>query len=191
VNDEPEHLAMLPMLDDSMSDKVIILKAEHHPMPMPTFGEEQREAFRATIYSELPHMLYDILNWDMPEEIRSPRFGVAHFHHPELLDAIRHISPEMQLLDLIDCTIFWTHSEASPCGPWVGRSQELESILVEGDYRVEARNVLNFSRAAGQFLAKLAEQVPDRVIKRRVKGVTRWKISPPEIASAEEWKNAE
>ena len=49
VNDEPENLMVLPPIDDSIEDKLIILRASKSPMPMPTATLEQRKAFWETL----------------------------------------------------------------------------------------------------------------------------------------------
>ena len=41
-NDEPESLMILPPIDESLSDKVIIFQAKKKPMPMPTQTDEIR-----------------------------------------------------------------------------------------------------------------------------------------------------
>jgi len=36
LNDEPENLAIIPPIDDSLSDKIILCKVSRHELPMPT-----------------------------------------------------------------------------------------------------------------------------------------------------------
>jgi hypothetical protein len=38
-------------------------------------------------------------------ELISERFGIRHFHHPEILQAIDNLAPEYRLLRLIDDAI--------------------------------------------------------------------------------------
>ena len=45
VNDEPENLMVLPPIDESIEDKLILLKAYSTPMPMPTETLEERHRF--------------------------------------------------------------------------------------------------------------------------------------------------
>ncbi len=45
VNDEPENLMVLPPIDESLGDKMILLKARRTEMPMPTGTTEERDAF--------------------------------------------------------------------------------------------------------------------------------------------------
>src|SRR5947199_4251918 len=63
VNDEPENLMVLPPIDDSIEDKLIILRASKFMMPMPTVTLEQRKAFWQTLVEELPAFLYDLNQW--------------------------------------------------------------------------------------------------------------------------------
>src|SRR5947199_8807639 len=58
VNDEPENLMVLPPIDDSIEDKLIILRAWKFPMPMPTATLQQRKAFWKRLEQELPAFLH-------------------------------------------------------------------------------------------------------------------------------------
>jgi len=63
----------------------------------------------------------------IPEQLRSRRYGVAHFHHPELLDALDGLAPERELLDLIDMELW--RNQAIP-QVWEGTATELYSALI-------------------------------------------------------------
>lgn len=118
------------MMDDSLADKWIILKAALHPMPMPAFTDEDGELFIATMLAELPSALHEIGHWKVPEELRSSRFGITDFHHPEIIDAIGNLAPETRLLDLIDSSLFPTGVEStSRQSKWEGGAEELEQLL--------------------------------------------------------------
>jgi len=73
VNDEPENLMILPPISDSeqdsLGDKIILLRAKLTEMPMPSETLEQREAFWQTLMSELPAFLHFLLNWEVPKEM--------------------------------------------------------------------------------------------------------------------------
>ena len=58
VNDEPENLLILPPIDESMRDKLMLLKAFKKPMPMPTNTAAEQKAFWHRIESELPGFLH-------------------------------------------------------------------------------------------------------------------------------------
>jgi mono/diheme cytochrome c family protein len=45
LNDEAENLMVLPPLDESLEDKIILLRARWEAMPMPTGTDEERAAF--------------------------------------------------------------------------------------------------------------------------------------------------
>lgn len=54
VNDEPENLMVLPPIDDSLEDKLMILRAVKQAMPMPTATNQQSQAFWSQLVQELP-----------------------------------------------------------------------------------------------------------------------------------------
>ncbi|MDD2709722.1 MAG: hypothetical protein PHV34_17175 [Verrucomicrobiae bacterium] len=188
VNDEPENLMVLPILDESLKDKMIILKAFYRPMPMPTNTDEERNAFIAKIREELPCFLHFLCTWSIPEDLRSARYGITHYHHPDILAAIADLAPEDQLLGIIDNSIFrllsidpegFIHEEHF-C-PWEGTSGSLEEKLTSAEYNFQqkVRKLLSFNTACGVYLGRLAKKYPERVSERRIHGQRIWKIMPP------------
>ena len=176
VNDEPENLMILPVIDDSIEDKIILLKANKKDMPMPTNTDDERKRFQETIQSELPAFMAYLLAWEIPEELKSRRFGITHYHHPEILSAIDDLAPERRLLTLIDGEIF----KEMQFSNWEGTSEELERKLTsnEAECAYEARRVLSFNTACGVYLARLAKKVPERISERRTKAGRQWTIKP-------------
>jgi hypothetical protein len=178
VNDEPENLMVLPPMDVSIEDKIILLKAVRKPMPWPTETDEQRGKFWAALMAQLPAFLDFLLSWEIPTEIRSQRFGVTHFHHPEILAALDGLAPEHRLLRLIDTGVpFGSNGDRRE---WRGTAADLESILRNGENgsRQLATELFYFPSACGVYLAKLEKKHPDRVTSRRIHGQTEWTICP-------------
>jgi len=177
VNDEPENLMVLPPLDDSLEDKLMLLRAFRRPMPMPTDSNEERDAFMATLRGELPAFVHFLMTWVIPEELRSNRFGVTHYHHPELVEAIDSLAPEQKLLLLLDGELFTTPA----AGPWHGTAAELEMRLTGMDSRCahEARKLLSWSTACGVYLGRLAKRMKERIEYTHNPDSRKWTIRPP------------
>ena len=177
VNDEPENLMVLPPLDDSLEDKLLLLRAFKRPMPMPTDSNEERAAFWATLQSELPAFVHFLKAWTIPAELRSSRFGVKHYHHPELVEAIDSLAPEQKLLILLDGELFTTPA----AGAWHGTAAGLEIRLTGADSRCahEARKLLSWPTACGVYLGRLAKRMPGRIAHDRHEDSREWIIQPP------------
>ncbi len=160
VNNEPENLMVLPPIDDSIEDKLIILRGSKFPMPMPTATLAQRRAFWQHLIDELPHFLDFLLQWEIPSDLVSDRFGITHFHHPEILQAINTLAPEYRLLRLIDEELFLTEET----DPWEGSAEQLERRLCAepSTCRNEARKLFTFNTACGVYLARLHKRYPNR-----------------------------
>lgn len=176
VNDEPENLMVLPPIDDSLEDKLILLRARRETMPMPTESSEERQVFWQALIGELPAFVAFLLAWEIPAALRSARFGVRHFHHPDLLQAIDDLAPERRLLDLIDAELF----SGPLADAWEGKAEQLEKRLTgsESSSAYEARRVLSYNTACGVYLARLAKKHPERVAKRMLHGTTLWTVEP-------------
>lgn len=177
TNDEPENLMVLPPLDDSLGDKLILLRAFKRPMPMPTESNEDRAVFWATLQSELPAFVHFLTTWTIPAELRSNRFGITHYHHPELVQAIDSLAPEQKLIMLIDSELFSTPA----AGSWHGTAAKLEARLTATDSRCahEARKLLSWPSACGVYLGRLAKKEPERVVDDRHSDSRDWIIKPP------------
>ena len=177
VNEEPENLMVLPPIDDSIRDKLILLKVQKKEMPLPTETPEERKVFWNTLIKQLPAFVYWLVNeWEIPEELRSQRFGVTHYHHPALLQAIDALSPENKLLGLIDSQIFRCRNTL-----WLGTASDLEQQLngQNSEVNYEARRLLNYNTACGVYLARLEKKYPTRFIKTKKSSHNEWEISPP------------
>ncbi|MEA3207878.1 MAG: hypothetical protein QOE70_935 [Chthoniobacter sp.] len=180
LNDEAENLMVLPPLDESLQDKMLLFRAYKRDMPMPTETLEQWAAFMMVLDAELPAFVHFLLHsWRIPSELRCQRYGVGHFHHPELLEMMNVLAPETKLLELIDAKLF--PKSAMDPDEWEGKASELETELCATSSSVahEARKLLLFNSACGQYLGRLAQLHPERISKRISAGYTIWKIQPP------------
>jgi hypothetical protein len=176
VNDEPENLLILPPLDDSLMDKLILLKVAEQPPLMPTVTREERLKFWQTLVNELPGFIWELTHWEIPAELQGGRFGVHHFHHRELLQAIEDSAPETKLLAIID-TAFKEGPLNKDTG-FKGTAEELESKLTFA-YPAETRRLCSWSNAVGTYLSRLADKHPDRVKQHRTATARLWEIEPP------------
>jgi hypothetical protein len=177
VNDEPENLMILPPIDESLQDKLIILKAAKHPMPMPSVSDREREVFMAALRAELPHFIDFLTRWEIPGHLISQRYGITHFHHAEILEALGTLAPETKLLELIDTVLF---ASVAP-GVWEGSANELERELTKDSSQVrrEATQLLSFPVACGTYLGRLQKLNPSRFESKHTRSGNQWTINPP------------
>jgi hypothetical protein len=190
LNDEPENLMILPPLDDSLKDKVMLLKVFKAQMPMPTETPQQRDEFWQTLLKELPAYLWFLTHWEIPEALRCKRFGVKNFHHPDLLEALDEIAHEDNFLALID-EVFGEGTEFKDIPGVVGvkdgqgsrfdgSAERLQGLLCFHTlYGHKAKSLLYWPNAAATFLGRLAKKHPDRVTYTRTANQRIWHITPP------------
>jgi hypothetical protein len=113
------------------------------------------------LVSEIPAYL-DWLRREfaIPSERTSRRFGVEAWHHPELVQEVNALGPASTLLSLIDQADIWQRFE----NEWSGTALELRAILIEHHKtQRDARKLLNWTNACGQYLKELAKNHPERV----------------------------
>jgi hypothetical protein len=186
LNSEQENIMIIPPLDDSLEDKIMIFRAVWHKMPMLTGTAEQRDAFWAALVAQVPAMLAELVAMEIPAELKCERFGVKHYHHPEIVRMLNEVAPEFRLLALIDATLFAPTDAGLPVvgeglPEWTGTAEALQAILtgMSSGHGYEARQVLSWANACGTYLGRLAKNRPDRVKQERSADRRSWRISRP------------
>jgi hypothetical protein len=178
LNDEPENLLVLPPLDEHTLEKLILLRAYKRKMPMPTATNEHRYNFWRALVSQFPAYIYWLLNdFEIPATLVCERFGITHFHHPEITAGVEQFEPYMRLLTLADSEIYKDNLRESP---WEGSAEQLERELTrEGSACArEARLLLSWNGSTARYLGKLWRAHPERVERLSHEDARRWRIRP-------------
>jgi hypothetical protein len=176
TNDEPENLMIIPILDHSLSDKVMLFHAKKHPMPMPTRSDQERQTFRLAIAEELPAFCDALMRFPVPEEIQDDRYGVKSYQNPRILELVNEIQPENKLLELIDQEIFGMGG----IDPWSGTATKLESALRGGSLKEQASKLFYAGNVCGILLTRLSKQPLSRVQATERGGRSFYHIYPPQ-----------
>lgn len=163
LNDEAENLMVLPPIDESLRDKIILLRAWHATMPFDNDNLTARRDFRKQLSTELPHFLHWLSSWRMPAKMVDTRYGVRAYQDIELLRELEELQPEFRLLELIDTLSPW----AAGSKVWRGTAAELRRQLEDKDRRGEVGRLLSYNTACGVYLGRLAKHLPKRVSKKR------------------------
>ncbi|HEY3899666.1 MAG TPA: hypothetical protein VGM54_13685 [Chthoniobacter sp.] len=185
ANDEPENLSILPILDESITDKIMIFKVQRPDAVLPK-SIADKAAFWQQLVSELPAFVYFLEKWEIPADLIDSRFGVKAYHHQEIMEAVEGLSPEAQMLELIDQEIFGDlgFSEA-----WRGSAADLERCLtrsatadaIGSSVREQARRLLTSTKTVGTYLSRLAKKLPQRVRLTRVHDPRQYEMEPPPL----------
>lgn len=182
VNGEPENLAVIPPFDPSIADKVFLFRCECKEVMAEWWkgenGEDRKKVWER-ILSEIPllrsYLLHKLLK--LPEEFEDSRFGVAAWHHPELLTELANLSAENRLMQVIDQVLF--PGKEKDEFPQTLKAMDLEQQIRKSEYGFAVEKLLSYSGACGSLLAKLAKSHPERVQKVVREGQPLWRIHPP------------
>jgi hypothetical protein len=182
VNDEPENLLVLPVLDGSILEKLALIRC--HRVSEKVLGGDYRLNMER-LRSELPAFGRWLLRRRIVPKLQEARFGVCAYHDQELLNALTEQEPHTRLLSLLDM-VLWAprmldslKSLSNGETGWRGQAIELERLLAGSDLSYQADRMLPNSSSLGTYLGRLALSVPGRVSKRASKGVNLWEITRP------------
>jgi hypothetical protein len=175
-NDDPESLLVLPPLNEDFADKLILLRASRFDFPEPITTAAEKEKFEAKLRSEIPAFLDFLLNrYTVPEKFVDPRrYNVATFHHPVIKECLESLSPEAELLELIDLVLF----DGFHDGPvWISAS-DLENRILASSHHRRAERIFTFNQSCARYLARLSKKSPGRVMQARTAAERGWRLSP-------------
>jgi hypothetical protein len=166
-NDEAENLMILPPLDDSILDKIMLFKCAPANV-----GADRKQIWKE-FTGELSALAYALEKLRIPPALRCNRYGFTGYHNPELLEQVSGLSPETRLEQLIDEVLEFGDGKDNS---WSGTAMELEKELRNSAFAFAVDKLLNFSSACGVYLQRLSLRAPDRVSQAKRRGKTVWTI---------------
>lgn len=169
VNDEPDQLRMIPAMDESCQDKVIVLKVAPIPESSVAYGEKWHE-MQAAIQLELPKFrrwLED--EYNPPNGLLTGRHGLVSYKHPALIQQFEHDDWAIHMLQMFVDAVAISDEEVQVRRN-LSVAELLEAIQVS-DRRATTRTV-------GLRFTELAERYPLVVQKHRTRtGLIRYDIN--------------
>jgi hypothetical protein len=104
INDDPDKMRVLPLLTPDMKDKVnLFLISTSSAADADEYAGRAGGVSGELIAEELPAYAWWLLNvFEIPEALRSVRFGVREWHHPTLAMELFDDTPAAELLQIID-----------------------------------------------------------------------------------------
>ena len=117
LNDDPVSMRLLPDLDMSVVDKLLVFKCNK-------FNKFEVDAFE-TLERELPFFARWLLNHEVPKKLREPRFGVKAFVNEDVKAVLKADSRYAHISDLL--SIFRNNYQGED--GWEGTCSELIVIL--------------------------------------------------------------
>jgi hypothetical protein len=171
VNDEAENLVMLPPLEESIEDKIMLLKVDQAIMPMKSDSPRCRVEFWDGIRAEIPSFAKFIEEYVVPEELQESRFGIKAFQHPELVEILKEMTHETRLMALMEIIVIPDN------GSWKGTLEELETALLEDStYKRQIEKLLYYPTALLTYIRRLQKSMPERVSHHKAGGKNQWEL---------------
>lgn len=173
VNTEPDRILVLPPLDDDIVDKMMILKVHRAEFPMPVATEPEKVLFWERLVSELPAFVHYLLEEHRIPDSMHGRFGVIHFCHPDIQGQLFEVSPEVQLLEFLERTVW----KLAPS--WTGTTTELRNWMVgeSSDLAPHEKREVPQPAWLGKRMSKLMRKFPDKVRKASRGDEKVWELS--------------
>ena len=174
-NDDLQSLRLIPPLDGSIDDKLLIL---HIAKPGVQFDTDY-SANETRVRQELPHLLRWLMNWKIPDELKGGRLGIKGYINETLRTGATTAAGTADLLEVVD-------SYRNSCGLWdledswqVRAVDLIRTIAQDESYR----SLLNkeTARSVGRKLAQLSALPNPRVTMQHgdKKHTIVWKIAAP------------
>jgi len=178
TNLEEQNLMVFPPIDNDIEDKVMLFRAYAADFPWPATGT--RGDIWQALCAELPAFVHWLLvEFRLPDDLVSQRFGLKHWHHPDILAGIDFLSPENRLLGWIERTVLRQEQSYDgaplPIGIWKGSATDLEVALKDPESGLsykERDKVPSANPTIGKYLTALMSrpQLAGRLEQQRLPG---------------------
>ena len=170
TNTDADSLAVLPNLDGTILDKLMILKMSNTYKPW--FRGKTHREIENIINKELPHALRWLADeYTPPEHVlegASGRFGMNTYHHPDIISMAKDLSADQRDWEMLQ---FWWKLRSSD-DPWEGNVSELMGTMETFDELKVFTRSLN-KIVFGRTMSKMASHYPAQITKKLVRtGVT-------------------
>jgi len=173
LNDEPDNLSGLPLMDPSIVDKIHLLRC-FKSFDNASSDLNARAALETAIAEEIPGYAYWLLNeFQIPEELRDPRFGVLAYVHPVLKLSMEELQDETELWEYIQYTFFSGNQQEHTL-----TASEIHATLTAPGAAFEklALKLLPRNNTCGTLLRALSHSHPELVEK---SGAKKWLLKRP------------
>ena len=146
LNNDAESLRILPDAEQSLLDKIVLLKCASSAVKIPRDVER-------VITEELPYFARWLMDWEVPNALVGPaRYGVVPYHHPDLLASAGQLSVSAAFVELLEAFF-----EATEVDVWRGTATELKRDIAQID--ALATIAMDFSTwKIGKSLSSMAAQ---------------------------------
>ena len=167
-NNEDSSLNICPALNDSLKDKIVLLKAKRaEGLPR---DETEKAVWVRKLREELPafaHFLIHYKCYKARKDQLDTRTGVLNFWHPEIAGALLEKQPECKALEVINLLF----KEA-----WSGTATDFYGAVRERDKGGHYETLFSSIDKCGRMLSELAKTNTARFEKRAICGLSRYTI---------------
>jgi hypothetical protein len=160
VNDDPYALQALPEMESNVRNKLIVLQCNPTTMPFPSAQYPTMHDYSKGLKSCIPALLHSLATWQIPEEMRSVRYGIKSYHSPSVMMKLASLSDEWKFWQFVEMYVFSGQLRED----WSGHAIDLEKLLRENVKGESLSTLLHYPGACGQYLTSLADKLPDRII---------------------------
>lgn len=122
-NDDAQSMSVLPDLDMSTRDKFMMLKFGGARFAFGDFAENMK-----WLHEELPYFARFLLGWEIPGDMRDPRFGVRAIQHSDMAQASAENGLTQVTLEVLETCI-----DSVTGGKDAADSGDREGYAVEGN----------------------------------------------------------
>jgi hypothetical protein len=178
VNSDPQHLRVLPELDETMRDKIILISTHRGELPDDLRGSSRLESVLA---EEIPGFLHFLEGQDYANQYESGRLRC--YWCPQVVEALGLLAPERQLHQLILATPSLSQTYRPGAVVPEFTAMQIQAALMENNAtKHSATMLLTYNNACGIYLGKLADTPGTGISRGRLDSRTRiqkWAIDLP------------
>ncbi len=177
-NDDADSLSILPILNQSTRDKLLVLKC----FPARDLGHDRAGIIRRFRAEHAAFRHYLLNRWQVPEDIddKGSRMRFRLYIHPDVESVMLDSNPENRFLELVNLC-FFSRGGIDVMAEQRGSASEIHSRMTSGEHSSTARNLVPSAQDCGRMLSNLCASMPERFSRKNHSGSMAYTIRPPGV----------
>jgi hypothetical protein len=168
-NLEEKDLAIIPPLD-GLENKLMLFKCDAPKKPFQTETPAKREKFASEILAEIPALIQQLEDFQIPKDLTDSRYGVKGYQHPELVEKVRQLEPEERLIELL--LAYKQQCYSTPNFNDVTAGKLHQELNDKHSLRAELYKICSSPRSLGRILTVLSQSPNPKITSRILHGET-------------------
>jgi hypothetical protein len=157
-NYDGDDILVLPPMDDSLKEKIMVFHCYKGAIPE-EIEDPWESDFKNTLVNQMPFFLHWLVNIEIPQELRHPRYGVRTYHNDEIMNKLGRVENEFDFWDIVVSCYMNEEDPGEEMKEFLVTTSDLQAVILkQRPYLGNSKGLLSSTVSCGIQLKKIADR---------------------------------